>query len=495
VDELHYLNVGPAGTFQATGSFHSTPKNVEDIIAHIESQQRNHIGVFLHGGLVDEVAGMAGAKRFRDVFAGADTHGVSLVWETGWWETIQKNLTDVFSTELFQRLVEKVIEKVVAHFTGLGARGPGGADVEADAVLRDPDIDHTFADQTRTRAEQLSAKNLDDWRKELEAELEAEIDADDEFQSLYVDPAQRTPLFDDPTQPVQADPQAPRERAVVSWFTVAAKIAAIAWRVGKRFWNGRDHRLHATAVEEVFREFYLADLIKTLEWDNMKQAAREMWLPNDGLTGTAQHAGTYLIEQLMALKQRRPSLTVDLVAHSAGAIVACELFAALGKRYTGKLSIRNVIFLAPASTSLLFHATMLHSQPQFDEFYLFTMPDDLERRDAVLRPAHNALAVVYPGSLLYVVSGMLEDEVDAPLLGMLRFGSGEAPFDAQKLQKIRDYLATPGKQRLTLSAADGQPPAGQLASQATSHGAFSSDKVTMDSIQRIIKQSNDDGSH
>lgn len=494
MDKLHYINVGPAGTFQRTGLVHSQPTDVDDIIAHIEQQQLDRVGIYLHGGLVGEAAGMAHAERLRDVFAGANVHGVSLVWETGWWETIQNNLTDVFSTELFQRLVKKVIEKVVGHFTGLGARGPGGADVEADALLRDPDIDRVFADQTRARAEQLSAKNLDNWRDELEAELEAEIDDDDEFQKLYVDPVQRTNLFDDPTQPAHADPQAPRERAVLSWFMVAAKIASIAWRVGKRFWNGRDHGLHASAVEEVFREFYLSDLIKTLEWDNMKQAAREMWLPNDGLTGTAQHAGTYLLEQLLALKERRPSLTVDLVAHSAGAIVACELFAMLRKRYPGRLTIRNVIFLAPASTSLLFHANMLHSEPQFEEFYMFTMPDELERRDAVLRSAHSALALVYPGSLLYVVSGVLEEEIDAPLLGMVRFGTGAAPFDSQKLQKIREYLATTGKQRLTLSSASGQPAAGQLASRAASHGAFSSDKVTLDSIQLIIRRSNAGGS-
>ncbi len=133
---------------------------------------------------------------------------------------------------------------------------------------------------------------------------------------------------------------------------------------------------------------------------------------------------------------------------------------------------------------------MLQGQSPFGDFYMFTMPDQLERRDAVLRPAHAALGVVYPGSLLYVVSGMLEEEIDAPLLGMVRFGTGQVPFDSQKLQKLRDYLATTGKERLTLSSVGGPPTAGKLASRATSHGAFSSDPTTMQSIQLIIQRSN-----
>lgn len=490
MDELHSINVGPAGTFQKSGQFHSEPESVDAIIAHIEQQNLDHVGIYFHGGLVDEAAGMAGAKRFQDVFAGANVHGISLVWETGWWETIQKNLTDIFSTDLFRSLVEKVVEKVVGHFTGLGAKGPGGAEVEPESLLIDPTIDATFADETRVRAKQLSAENLDQWRTELEAELEAEIEIDEAFKDLYVDPAERTSLFDDPSQPADADAKSPQEKAVLSWLTVAAKIARIAWRVGSRFWGGRDHGLHATVAEEVLREFYVADLVKSLEWDNMKQAARDMWLPNTGLSDLQQHAGTYLLEQLIALKQKRPNLTVDLVAHSAGAIVVCELFAALRKRYPGQLRIRNVVFLAPAATSHLFYSHMIKDQTQFGDFHMFTMPDDLERRDAVMRPFHNSLAVVYPSSLLYIVSGILEEEVDSPLVGMMRFGSGKAPFDSQMLQKIREYLEDKSKQRLTLSTATAATTPNPPSSLATSHGAFSSDKPTLDSIQWIIQRSN-----
>ncbi len=272
MDPLHYINVGPGGTFRKSGAVSSEPKDVDAIIAHLEKTKLDRVGLYFHGGLVGEAAGMVGAERFRKVFAGAKVHGISLVWETGWWETIQKNLSDIGSTKLFGWLVKKVIEKVASHFTGLGAKGPGGADVQPEALIRDPQVDAAFADQTRARAEQLSAKNLDDWRTELEAELETEIDGDDEFQDLYVDPDERTRFFDDPSQPADANPQAPQAKAVLSWLTVAAKIATISWRIAKRFWNGRDHGLHATAFEEVLREFYLADLVKTLEWDNMKEA-------------------------------------------------------------------------------------------------------------------------------------------------------------------------------------------------------------------------------
>lgn len=491
MSELHYVKVGLQGTFQKSGETSSAPADVDAMIADIERKNADHVAIYIHGGLVDEQAGLKGAERFRDVFSKADAHGLSLVWETGWWETIRKNLDSVFSTELFQEIVKKVVEKVVAHFTeagGKGGRGPGDGKVEAAAALSDPGKDAALADEARTRARELSAGDLERVRKKMEEELADEIDSDRGFKALYVDPAQRTKKFDDPQQGVGQSPNAPQDKAGVDWISVAAKIARIAWRAGTRFWNGRDHGLHATAVEEVFREFYLTDLFKTLEWDNMKRAARQMWLPNAGLSGVAQHAGTYLLGRLIDLKKRRPGLTVDLVAHSAGAIVVCEMYAAIRAQQLAQPPIRNVIFLAPASTSALFYTNMLADTPPFQDFYMFTMPDDLERRDAVLLPASKYLGFVYPSSLLYVVSGMLEEELDAPLLGMVRYGTGEPPFDSQKLQKIRQYLAAK-KERLTLSSAGGPPPAGQLASRATSHGGFSSDQATMDSIQLIIRRS------
>jgi hypothetical protein len=482
------ISIGSQGTFQKTGNVGTTPDDVKAIIDHVRQNKVDRIGIFVHGGLVDEAAGRESAKRFSEVFAGADAYGISLIWKTGWWETIEKNLSTLFSSELFRRIVEKVVKMVVGHLTALGAKGPGDATVEAATVLRDGSVDHMFAEQARAKVAQLSAADLDKWRKEMVAELEEDVEDDKPFQAVYLDPEQRSSCFDDPRQAAQADPKAPQQKAVPGWFSVAAKISLVAWRVGTRFWNGRDHGFHATAVEEVFREFYLADLFKTLEWDNMKLAARQMWLPNDGLDGTAQHAGTYLVEQLIILKQERPGLTIDFVAHSAGAIVVCEMFALIHQRYAGRLPVRNVVFLAPACTSPLFYTNMLVGEPLFSDLYLFAMPDELERSDAVLRPVSSVLGVVYPSSLLYVVSGILEEEADSPLLGMVRFDTGEPPFDSQKLEKIHAYLAEAGKQRLTLSSA-GAPPLG-LASGATSHGAFSSDEATLRSIQTIIKRSN-----
>ena len=42
----------------------------------------------------------------------------------------------------------------------------------------------------------LAAKDLEAWRKEMEAELEADVEADKKFKALYDDPAQRTRVTD-----------------------------------------------------------------------------------------------------------------------------------------------------------------------------------------------------------------------------------------------------------------------------------------------------------
>lgn len=68
-------------------------------------------------------------------------------------------------------------------------------------------------------------------------------------------------------------------------------LAAIAYRVIRRHVRGRDHGFYPTVVEELLRELYLANLGAWV-WDQMKEKAAAMWLPNDGLSGDERRVGS-----------------------------------------------------------------------------------------------------------------------------------------------------------------------------------------------------------
>jgi hypothetical protein len=115
---------------------------------------------------------------------------------------------------------------------------------------------------------------------------------------------------------------------------------------------------------------------------------------------------------------------------------------------------------------------------RIDRVRSFGMSDELERLDQLV-------PVVYPRSLLYFVSGVLEAEADAPLVGMERFYATDGPFAADKLpdvETVRHHLGADGRSVWSISDA-----AGGLASGSTSHGGFDDDPSTLKSVQQFVR--------
>ena len=63
----------------------------------------------------------------------------------------------------------------------------------------------------------------------------------------------------------------------------------------------------------------------------------------------------------------------------------------------------DVILMAPACRTECFADTLAHHGSRIRDFRCFTMSDDFETKDRLV-PA------IYPHSLLYFISGVLEDE-------------------------------------------------------------------------------------
>ncbi len=460
---LHFVNVGPDGTFRPSGKARSTPQSVDEIAARVRQTGARKVALHFHGGLVDETAGLEIAARMERVYADAGTYGITVVWETGLLETVRDNLESLNSTALFNKVVNYAIRQVAKRVgleTAVGARGSDAPLTEAEvAAARAADAELVPV-PTGARGPGQVRDEADIDEAEIEAELELELAADLEAQEAF---AAADELQEDATA-----------RGIISSVTAARTIARIVVRTLRRFLAHRDHGVIPTVVEETLRAVYLANL-GAWAWSRMKSKAEAMFQPNPGAIGVDSHAGTYLLATIAAL-QAELDLAVDLVGHSAGSIAIAHLLTTATERHP-ELRMRHVVLLAPAATTEVFASGILAHQERFQKLRVFTMEDALEARDRLV-------SGVYPRSLLYFISGVLEPpDDDATLVGLARDIGGQAPYDGEPLRLIHEYLAA--SDRLVFS----KSPAGAAAGMQTAavhHGDFDDDALTLESLATIV---------
>lgn len=255
---------------------------------------------------------------------------------------------------------------------------------------------------------------------------------------------------------------------------LACKAAQVLKATCRRFASHRDHGLHATLVEELFRALYLNKFGKPA-WDSIKSETLQVF-GQESLCG-----GTAFLRQLGKLVSNGRKPTVMLVGHSTGAIYICHWLQHVQETKVLPDDFTfNVIFLAPAVDFELFAHTLNTCGNRIGFFRMFTMTDEYEKQDRVI-----SSLPIYPHSLLYLVSGVLEDEADKPIVGMERFFD-KTLFPGNKFSaigQVRGYFSTPNTNRVVWSVTNGNP---GLASTAQSHGSFDSDETTLNSLKHII---------
>lgn len=414
--------------------------------------------VHLHGGLVDETGGLEAATRLAG--RGASTWDLEdewtqlyIVWRTGAFETIRTNWMELAKDDRFYQTVLLRLIKFVARKIGIPApEGARSADLAFDLseatilanirgltddgkVLREPfaDVDAHFAVDAPKNSRATVLVNESEAR--LALEFQEELARDRQFQRVLADIDNaanngllgRATLADgdaakglamlkrmsknvrDEIGPIDTL-EARTARGPVSVGTFLLKHAGlIIYRCFKRFRTQRDHGFHATIVEELCRELY-GDLVGAKVWGMMVDDAGDHFV-GEGL-------GVTLVEILKSVPT--PDRFV-VTGHSAGSIWAARFLIAMQKR--GVTHKVKLFLLAPAIRQDLFVEMLNDAGHLLESCRMFTMTDELERRDAVL--GHD-LGFIYPSSLLYCVSGLFEERdavayADAPLLGMRRF--------------------------------------------------------------------------
>lgn len=494
LSKLNYVNVGKHGTFSPSGNpvFDTTAADVDKIFEQLKEGDR--LLLYFHGGLVNAQSGMETAERItRYVTSGTGSHPVSFVWETGLMETLGQNLDVIWGSDFFKRLLVKVL-KVAGKNLGIdvdgldGSRGVGGmTDAEIWEQLK-------HAEPFEETSEVLGAKSaglnlvfeegVDDIDIYLDTEIKEEIEADFTQEITLDEALQESAMSEKPALEAElmrndiAEDSTAGEKGILSFGKLIAAAVKITLRVIKRYLKKRNHDFYPTVVEEIFRELYIADF-GTLMWGLMQKKAKDMWKADDfSGSSTDYRAGSYFLKKITEFQSTGAKLTIDLVGHSAGSIAICEMVDAIAKRGLD-IRFRHVIFMAPACRCELFADTVLKNLEIIQDFRMFTMSDKYEKKD-------HMVPVIYPRSLLYLISGILEkDCFDAYILGLQRHITGLVPYDGvEVLNAIKEFTGKEG--HVVYSVTDGGLPG--FISGSMKHGNFDNDKeTTLDSIINIIK--------
>jgi hypothetical protein len=519
MDKLHCIHsrggqIGP-GT-------ETTPADVDAIVKALGADPRSHLILHFHGGLVSKAVG----TRIADDLAPLYQHGgypVFYVWESGFMEAIRNNLKELAGEPVFKQLVRKLLQYALEHLGGSnGARSiaPGAVDpVEVrqafEAFWAHPSqasVPYRQFGAVASRASARSAAISIDV-DQIQADLEGDAELGAALASLPdLKPHARSALSKRPVAEHRSPfsenladrvSEQPGARGLISWYKVAVLVKNILVQLLKRYAEGRDHGLYATVVEEVLREVKLAgsglnEWGKALQWNRMKQDALDAFGPDP-----QRHAGTALLQRLKeAMAGGLDLRRITLVGHSTGAIYIAHWLAAADKLLPPGVRF-DVVYLAPAITYDLFDQTVSTLGHRIDHFRMFCMRDELERDDQVwgeddeLDAGQDWRRFVYPSSLLYLVSGILEsapgkdgelaDAPDMPLLGMERYLArddvyGEDAFPA--VARVRAWLQAEPHRAVWSSTADQAP---GLNSCSVDHGGFDNDDTTRQSLVAMVQ--------
>ncbi len=516
--DFHYIHSQGGKFGDATDT---SAADVDALVEQLFTVGQGKLAIHFHGGLVDKAAGIATAQRLHNEYT-PQAFPVFYVWESGVWETIRNNLSELAEEPVFKQLVRKLLQYALERMGGVVATRsvlPGDVDAReveqaVDTFWAEPSAAHIPYREFRPQEDAAGTRSAAAWVNA--DEIQADLEADPEFRrSLGTLPdlesgsrsllgatsaeEHRSGFSELLTEQLSEEAGT---RGIISWYKVTKLVVRILRGVLKRYASGRDHGLYATVVEEIVRGVKIGgsglnEWGQALQWNRMKQDVRDAFGPDPQV-----YAGTALLDSLRrALEAGKTPEKLTLIGHSTGAIYIAEWLQAADAILPPEIKF-DVIFLAPAITYERFAECLAHNGGRIRSFRSFAMRDELERDDQVwgddtqLGGGSDLRRFIYPSSLLYLVAGILESDVgangdivdspDKPLVGMQRYYSDTRVYDAAdfpEVQQVRDWLDQ-RPDSLVWSVAQGQPAGMNCASN--DHGAFDNDPDTLASIRALL---------
>jgi len=471
-----------------------------DVDAMVQTLVRHGKGVLhFHGGLVSKESGLRAARNLLPVYEDAGAYPIFVVWNSDVLSILRGNLGEIAREEIFKRLLKTVLRFSAGHVkSAIGAKATGSQPAsprETDVQLKRLQDDEEPFDTLAPAGEvaPLSRQELSDFAmrigsdESLLAAVASAVGADGDGAG-----AKGIGSGDGTRTPTKLDPEAIAElrggetegsKAIFESAILIRKATSVLTAVVGRYRGGRDHGLYATVFEEILREFYLGAAGEAI-WATMKRETLDTFAPvADAAT---PRGGARLLDALGDAIDRADPPDITVVGHSTGAVFINNLMATVDSERSepgglpAEFRFRRVVFLAPACTFADFAALIVRWDHLWDRFRMFTMTDAAERADRMVR-------VVYPHSLLYFVSGLLERGADGeseaakPLVGLERWVKGP-DSDLLELSSVREYLADHGNE-IVWSPVEGGP---GLSAAAKSHGAFDEDPGVHASLKVFI---------
>lgn len=476
LDPLFHINLRE-GQFNRT-----TAEDVQKLFANLATTGRDRMVVHFHGGLVDYFDGLKNAHDLQSPYWDSGAYPVFFLWESGPLDVLPAVLKRILGEGIFRAIFDRVAQFAQAKLT------PQGAGFEAsiqplDPVLRAkkiPDLKRSALESSPITPLTQAEKELILQRLRQDAELNAIIQA--ERAKLP-----RPESLESNQLPTLMDRMylLPPSRSLEAFnpWDIFVAILEVVVQVVRRFLDRTDHGLHATISEEIARKLYLG-VIGGLGWQEMKNYTHQAF-------ANETSGGSVFLGHLVEALKTNPRLQVTLVGHSAGTIYVSEFLKAAQQRLPERQF--DVVFMAAAISYTTLAQTIAASHSSIARIRLFAMEDALERADALLQGAFDgqfgtSLNWLYPHSLLYLISGLLENNPDTPLVGMQRFHtgySGNIPLEhKQAIQEVQQYLSTPSQMvwaKTPPGTADG------WACDSTGHGGFPQYPLTLQSLTYITK--------
>lgn len=467
----HHKLILSSGRFSGT----SRAQLSDAFDAFVGDAQKNTLVIHFHGGLVSQGNAEEMAERLLPIYRSAGSYPLFVMWQTGLDETLRNNWQEIVRENAFSALVDRVLQFVVGKLDQ--APGQKGGDVELpsrfevqdEVVTKRSTGQEPFADR-----EPEAAALHPELTPAEQAQFEELLKNDPALESAAADLSRADAPELDPA--IEAELERARtgelgDKGLVSTATLVAAGVRILARVLRRFANQSDHGIYTTVVEEVVRELK-GDLVGGIVWHHMKKDSADSF---EGSEDT--HGGTALLAEIARVWQAGQRPRIVLVGHSAGSVYICHLLEQAAQTLPPDIRF-EVIFLAPACTFQLLDRALTRARDRVKSFRCFAMGDVFEKQDAIFAP-------IYTRSLLYFVSGLAEDAVDLPLVGMQRYHSGAAPFDDARfpdIKRVRDSLGSFADAWVWAEAntADG------LRTISRTHGGFDNEELTLKSVAYLI---------
>lgn len=508
LDKLHCIHL-ENGCFS-----HNTQTQAEDIDLIFDSFATKSptvgMAIHFHGGLVSFENGKGLADHLTTQYEKAGAYPVFFLWESGALETVSNNLRDIGKEPIFHELVRKVIEFALCRL-GDSIGGKGGSSAVVDPAQVAQEVDKWFADASgdppyadfQLQQQATGAKTAAVADLQFEATVVADLELDSRIKSALENVQQgllpagqteeapgggqlaaHTTLMEPKALDEILELRKPGEKGLISTAKLALAIVKLVHAVVSRFLNGRDHGLYGTVVEEIYRQMYVDKIGQTFFWNQMKKDTADAFAP--AITPGREPGGTKFLSRLGSwLQAGAPKPRITLIGHSTGAVYICHFLEAADEYLP--IDVRfDIVFLAPAVDFQLFRSAMEKYHHRVNNFRMFGMTDLLERKDSMTQDflGEKIARVVYPHSLLYFVSGLLEGrEADTPILGMQRFFNKTGTFDQDSYPEVQwawDRLS--GQTVWSISdLTDGRR------SKASQHGSFDNDETTLASLCHILK--------